>query len=209
CDVCYEKTSAKNGKTLTCGHFYCFHCLESLCRAALHDSALLPLKCCGAVMDSNLPRLVLSGADLVKIESLQDEYEKASFKVMHCPNRHCAVALDLDVFLAAGVQSSFSCPECGSDLCASCRGRWHPGRACAATRRRGPYAADPPLLSLARTRGWQRCPACGHLTERTAGCNHMTCLKPCLQQFCYACGQQWKSCECPTFGEATSAVGGQ
>lgn len=50
--------------------------------------------------------------------------------------------------------------------------------------------AEKQLLALAKREGWQRCPECHVMIERTEGCNEMTC--ECGQIFCYACGEAFE-----------------
>ena len=72
---------------------------------------------------------------------------------------------------------------------------------------------DAAMLRMARDKSWKRCPAsgCGHLVERTEGCNHMHCRCGC--DFCYQCGAAYSDrfptannvhgtpgCACPLFG---------
>lgn len=52
-------------------------------------------------------------------------------------------------------------------------------------------AEDAAMLHIAKQKQWKRCPACGHLVERTVGCNHMVCRCGC--DFCYACGTKYTS----------------
>lgn len=71
---------------------------------------------------------------------------------------------------------------------------------------------DAAMLRMAQQQSWKRCPAagCGHIVERTEGCNHMRCR--CGVDFCYACGSAYKdnkptadnvhgtpACNCPLF----------
>eukprot|EP00882_Tetradesmus_deserticola_P013459 GHRQ01014291.1.p1 GENE.GHRQ01014291.1~~GHRQ01014291.1.p1 ORF type:complete len:172 (-),score=20.74 GHRQ01014291.1:253-768(-) len=71
---------------------------------------------------------------------------------------------------------------------------------------------DAAMLRMAQQQAWKRCPAagCGHVVERTEGCNHMRCR--CGVDFCYACGSAYSSsqpsadnvhgipgCSCPLF----------
>jgi hypothetical protein len=68
------------------------------------------------------------------------------------------------------------------------------------------------MLRMAQQQLWKRYPAagCGHIVERSEGCNHMRCR--CGVDFCYACGSAYKdshptagnvhgtpACECPLF----------
>eukprot|EP00882_Tetradesmus_deserticola_P013925 GHRQ01014792.1.p2 GENE.GHRQ01014792.1~~GHRQ01014792.1.p2 ORF type:complete len:168 (+),score=34.79 GHRQ01014792.1:803-1306(+) len=71
---------------------------------------------------------------------------------------------------------------------------------------------DAAMLRMAQQQAWKRCPAagCGHVVERSEGCNHMRCR--CGVDFCYACGSAYRnsqpsadnvhgtpSCSCPLF----------
>lgn len=71
---------------------------------------------------------------------------------------------------------------------------------------------DAAILRMAAQHAWKRCPApgCGHIVEKTDGCNHMRCH--CGVGFCYACGSQYRDseptdenvhgtpgCSCPLF----------
>jgi E3 ubiquitin-protein ligase RNF144 len=42
------------------------------------------------------------------------------------------------------------------------------------------------LRVVAKAAGWQQCPRCKHMTERSAGCKFMVCR--CRASFCYLCG---------------------
>lgn len=47
---------------------------------------------------------------------------------------------------------------------------------------------------LAEEEGWKRCFVCHALVEHRDACQHMTCR--CGAQFCYVCGQRWRTCNC-------------
>ncbi|KAH7356784.1 IBR finger domain protein [Rhexocercosporidium sp. MPI-PUGE-AT-0058] len=55
------------------------------------------------------------------------------------------------------------------------------------------------VLETARENEWQRCYNCHRLVELDTGCNHMTCT--CHAQFCYKCGERWKTCRCAQWDE--------
>merc|ERR1719161_3531982 len=50
------------------------------------------------------------------------------------------------------------------------------------------------LTKFCRKMNWMRCFECGHVVEKKAGCNHITCI--CGAQFCYLCGARWGECKC-------------
>ncbi|KAI0506436.1 hypothetical protein F5B22DRAFT_623554 [Xylaria bambusicola] len=45
------------------------------------------------------------------------------------------------------------------------------------------------LISLAKRKGWKRCPSCRRLVEKVTGCDHISCR--CGQHFCYKCGEPY------------------
>ncbi|EEH33161.2 IBR finger domain-containing protein [Paracoccidioides lutzii Pb01] len=85
-----------------------------------------------------------------------------------------------------------TCFECGLTTCTTCKGSAH-DRDCPND------ILLEELLDTARENGWQRCYSCWRVVELDHGCNHMTCR--CGAQFCYICGQRWKSCACEQWDE--------
>jgi hypothetical protein len=67
-------------------------------------------------------------------------------------------------------------------------------------------AEDAAVHHIARRQAWKRCPAqgCGHLVERSDGCNHVLCLCGC--SFCYACGAPYADTQ-PTADNAHGTPG--
>ncbi|KAK3312633.1 hypothetical protein B0H66DRAFT_643822 [Apodospora peruviana] len=70
-----------------------------------------------------------------------------------------------------------TCPKCEATTCAICRGASHAGSPNCPT-----DSTAQGVLDLARANGWQRCPSCQTLVERTDGCDHMVCN--CKATFC-------------------------
>lgn len=84
------------------------------------------------------------------------------------------------------------CGKCLTTFCGLCRGPWevgskcHHGKSCAKFSRHIPDRDYAFVAQLADTRS---CPGCTLRTERTEGCNHMTC--PCGVEWCYVCECSW------------------
>lgn len=84
---------------------------------------------------------------------------------------------------------SSRCETCGEKMCFACGAPSHPGRACQDIR-------DTTVETWAQSRDAGRCPKCGTMIERTAGCNHMTCRRAsggCGYQFCWLCREEYSS----------------
>merc|ERR1719502_2194064 len=55
------------------------------------------------------------------------------------------------------------------------------------------------VVKFCRQMNFMRCFDCGHVIEKKAGCNHITCV--CGAHFCYLCGTKWGECKCQVIGE--------
>ncbi|PLB49144.1 hypothetical protein P170DRAFT_446878 [Aspergillus steynii IBT 23096] len=85
------------------------------------------------------------------------------------------------------------CTRCLERTHLACRSLEHPRANC-------PY--DLPLqavIAMAQEKQWQRCFRCRTMVELSHGSLHMVCR--CGHQFCYVCGQEWKTCHCPRWTE--------
>jgi hypothetical protein len=65
---------------------------------------------------------------------------------------------------------------------------------------------DAAMLRMAKDKNWKPCPGpgCGHLVERSEGCNHMHCRCGC--DFCYQCGTAYAD-NAPTANNAHGTPG--
>eukprot|EP00775_Hariotina_reticulata_P005403 gene5403-biopygen7207 len=100
-------------------------------------------------------------------------------------------------------QQPNECPYCHRAFCLACGTTgWHQNMTC------HQFQALPPdrrstdavvLMRLAEQQGWQQCPGCSFLVERTQGCNYVHCR--CGVGFCYVCGKRYKN-DCPTASNA-------
>uniref|UniRef100_K3X161 RING-type domain-containing protein n=1 Tax=Globisporangium ultimum (strain ATCC 200006 / CBS 805.95 / DAOM BR144) TaxID=431595 RepID=K3X161_GLOUD len=46
CISCSNMERKRELRVMTCGHFYCTECIYRMCRLALGDRSLIPLRCC-------------------------------------------------------------------------------------------------------------------------------------------------------------------
>mmetsp|Transcript_22041 Transcript_22041/g.25496 ORF Transcript_22041/g.25496 Transcript_22041/m.25496 type:complete len:528 (-) Transcript_22041:223-1806(-) len=93
-----------------------------------------------------------------------------------------------------------SCPTCDLNFCALCAKPWytlhkksgrrisHTGMLCSAYNNKS-ISDDGDFLSAANMVDARLCPGCSMRTDRTDGCNHMTC--PCGYEWCYVCEYRW------------------
>ncbi|KAM5343529.1 hypothetical protein ACJ41O_012066 [Fusarium nematophilum] len=176
--------TGRHAKTREC--ISCRDQFPQLSACSLQDESLFPPRCCG----QHIP---IEGNSRFLSPELVGEYraKKVEFET---PNRtYCS-----DPFCSTFVPPQFiaddvaHCPRCGRRSCVHCKGAWHKG-ICPSD------SASQEVLRIAADNGWQRCTACGRVVELEHGCNHMTCR--CGHQFCYLCGDRWKTCECEQWNE--------
>ncbi len=95
------------------------------------------------------------------------------------------------------------CPGCEHQFCALCNRPWstlsrhsgarisHTGKLCSVYGRKIISKEDDDYVDMADAGDARCCPSCSIRTNRTEGCNHITC--PCGYEWCYVCGSRWNS----------------
>ena len=79
-------------------------------------------------------------------------------------------------------RNAAACSQCTTLSCTQCPMSYHPGKKCE-------EVWDAGVVDLKNQEGWQNCPKCNALVEKSTGCDHMTCTMPgCDGKFCYFCG---------------------
>mmetsp|Transcript_96571 Transcript_96571/g.171692 ORF Transcript_96571/g.171692 Transcript_96571/m.171692 type:complete len:510 (-) Transcript_96571:295-1824(-) len=200
-------------------HSYCASCIRQMVKLGFKDRQLLPLRCCKSYVVSGDP-IDLAVAQMLS-ETAKAKYQEvmmlqAATSVMYCPRPSCGVLIILDDLLSAeGIKAArfgffadraadseisgpVGCPKCEQALCFQCRSEWHTGMNCAQYQWTVSKYADE-ITKFCRKMNWMRCFDCGHVIEKKAGCNHITCF--CGSQFCYLCGSKWGHCRCEIFDQ--------
>ncbi|KAI6709609.1 hypothetical protein JHW43_007879 [Diplocarpon mali] len=185
--VSESSTLAASRALLAPRHEYCGSCLQDLFNASITDDTLFPPRCCRELITpSGNVRIYLS-TDIVQLyEAKKIEFDTPNRT--YCSNPLCSSFIRVEHI--SGDQAS--CQRCRAVTCTICKSAAH----------RGDCPEDTALqlvLEVARDNGWQRCWSCHRMVELDTGCNHMTC--PCSAQFCYKCGERWKTCLCEQWDE--------
>ncbi|KAK0634232.1 hypothetical protein B0T17DRAFT_621749 [Bombardia bombarda] len=187
CVICTDKYDSSHVATSSCGHSYCRGCLENLFRTSFTDESLFPPRCCYNSVPFEASRSLLPSEVLREFEEKKTEFGTPNRTYCHAPSCSSFVSPQ---FIENGIAR---CVKCHTATCTTCKGRSHQGSDC---------PNDPAvrsLLDLAIEQGWKRCVSCHHMVELDHGCNHITCK--CGTQFCYICGERWKTCTCPQWEE--------
>lgn len=186
CVACREEVEFVNVARVSCHHEYCRSCLEDLFNASMTDESLFPPRCCRKPINISIARIFLKADLIQRYQKKKIEFETPNRTYCHSPE--CSTFIDTSHI----EREVATCPDCRRTNCTSCKGRAHIGDC-------PNDGAMQHLLVLAEQNGWQRCYSCWRLVELVHGCNHMTCF--CGAQFCYNCGERWKSCACEQWDE--------
>ncbi|KAG4429090.1 hypothetical protein IFR05_015429 [Cadophora sp. M221] len=185
CVSCLDDFEAPRMITLSC-HSYCPECFQRLISTALESETHWPAKCClnPIPAENILPHL--DHATKAKYQQRDAEWSIPTSDRIYCTHANCSTWIPPK---HVNTTRNFAkCPKCSKRTCSLCRGAYHNGSDC---------PQDPALqatANLAELEGWKRCYSCHAFVEHNKGCRHMTCR--CKAQFCYICGDRWKTCSC-------------
>lgn len=191
CGDSFTYTLIFEGKAvlLPCIHARCISCLNENVRVGLESRRNFPPRCCGAI-DVNDIAHYLTEDVLARWAEVQVEYEDIA--PVYCAVKECSRYLTKDA-LVEGAKWAL-CQNCDQRTCTGCLCL---ESAHEAGSDQCPERMDKMDKDLMQKKGWKPCPHCGHMVERTEGCDHMTC--DCGQDFCYACGAKYRGgmpCNC-------------
>ncbi|KAL2816425.1 hypothetical protein BDW59DRAFT_177361 [Aspergillus cavernicola] len=186
CCVCYDNFQPYRIVRLKCTHLYCADCLKSLFLRAMKDQSLFPPRCCREPIPLLLVQTYLPEQELEEFGSAKIEFTTADRT--YCSNMGCGKFIPPSRIAADRADCAF----CSTSTCAMCKNNYH----------QDDCASDPALqatLALVSREGWQRCFSCRALVQLGIGCYHITCK--CRAEFCYVCGETWKTCSCERWNE--------
>jgi hypothetical protein len=216
CQICLSPmTPSRQPLTLErCGHAFCADCVAGFVAAELDAGHAAALACPytlpaaaedGGGGDGGVCGLRLTDGDVEMAavcaspgagggEALHAKYARLRAQALNPRLRTCPWCG------AGGQEGDPSSPamECGSCHRAFCYAHANahpvPGMSCAQ------YAAatadDDRACAAAVAGDSRKCPGCGALVTKVAGCNHMQC--PCGASFCWLCGRVIDASELPT-----------
>ncbi|CCF36037.1 IBR finger domain-containing protein [Colletotrichum higginsianum] len=187
CNSCLSNYIATDLARCPCSHEYCRDCLQTLFETSLTDESLYPPRCCGRPIPVNDNREFLSSKLIGEFQAKAEELSTPNRTYCHRPT--CSTFIPKEFIKA----DTAVCQRCRHRTCVMCKGAEHKDQDCA----QDTLTQD--LLRIAAANGWQRCFSCRRIVELEHGCNHMTCR--CGAQFCYVCGNRWKTCNCAQWNE--------
>ncbi|OBS19889.1 hypothetical protein FPOA_11614 [Fusarium poae] len=177
CLACAEEFRLSSMTLAPCSHLFCKPCLRRLVSLAMANEVSFPARCC----DKTIPVTYRNGfsKEVVALyQAKRIEFEIPPLERVYCSSQPCAAFIP-PARIISGVGH---CAHCSTITCVTCKKKSHNGP-CGKLEEEDLQS----VLELAERTGWKRCGKCGHLIEKSVGCNHMICL--CGNDFCYNCGK--------------------
>ena len=185
CISCFEEVTINKVFRAPCKHNYCTSCLTALVNESIKDESRFPVRCCKKKVPTTRILKHLEDQDIKRnLSAKKREYATPQSQRLYCPAKECH-----STFI--GAASSFKsqyvpCPKCLKASCKWCRQPMHKGSPCAEDE------ATQELRRVAKSKGWQTCPGCKAVVQRSSGCRSIMCR--CGVNFCYLCGMKTSNC---------------
>jgi pSer/pThr/pTyr-binding forkhead associated (FHA) protein len=195
CELCLDDLPFDEFQGFECNHEFCRGCIYGYIKSRM-DGKNLPIPCpkCQKEVGPNDLQLCMDEVEFHKYQQILTDLllENNPQQYSCCPTPNC----DYAFFYLPGDKTDFLCPTCGKWYCLQCHVNYHSGVTCEKYQEWATEngKADQLFEKFVTGSKFKQCPGCNRWTEKTVGCNHMTCV--CKTQFCYVCGQLYpKKCK--------------
>lgn len=201
CIVCFESMSPDKTFTMNCGHkWYCVECWREYLKeqTSKSGSQVVNTRCmypkCPAKLNSDVFKKLADPRDYARYQYFQTKnFVESDKHLTFCPNPTCGDAVK---YHGVGRPTEVVECNCGARFCFQCGREQHSPVTCKMLdvwRQRNEDDTESVKLIQATSKP---CHHCGMATERTQGCNHMTCRKEqggCGGEWCWMCRGDWKT----------------
>ncbi|XP_078375582.1 E3 ubiquitin-protein ligase parkin-like [Oculina patagonica] len=197
------------------GHAVCLDCFEIYCTTKLNDRQFVHSETYGYTLpcpgnSGSCTSALISEAHHFRVlgEDQYDRYHRFGTEEfvlksggVLCPGRGCGMGL-----LPEPGMRSVKCDGCKLEFCKECKEPFRRGHSCQQSQSNDAPNARPSRYQVnaenARRARWEaeakqvieriskRCPGCRTNTEKSGGCNHMTCPR-CKFEWCWICLIAW------------------
>lgn len=201
CIICYESVPYDFTFSLNCGHkYYCLDCWKEYLKESTirSGSQIVNTRCiypkCTVKLNSDHWKKLAEQKDFDRyMYFFTKNYVESDKHLAFCPNATCGNAVK---YHGVGRPTEVVECTCGAKFCFSCGREQHSPVSCKMLDQwRLRNEDDQESLRLIQATS-KPCFHCGMPTERTQGCNHMTCRKEqggCGGEWCWMCRGDWKS----------------
>jgi IBR domain/IBR domain, a half RING-finger domain len=232
CPVCMDEMVLSDCVVPGCGHAHCVDCFTQYASVKVNnsgagdaaDTITCPAPDCGDVIDYALLRSVLDPKTLQRFQNFSaSSYVAKASNLQWCPApggcpKNGVIALSHKYGASALGKSAImvGC-ECGFIFCFGCGREGHWPAECAHIdwfeKQFGRQLDADGSANDMQSVSWlekytQDCPKCRAPTEKSGGCNHMTC-QTCRYEYCWMCLSIWSGSHytCQAVEDRSSAGG--
>jgi len=165
CTSCLDNFKSMEVLLVSCKkHYWCKDCLLAYFQSSFRDMAIFPPRCCDERIKLRDVLTFLPNEVQKLYSDKWIEYNTPDKEKTYCSNAKCSIFL----FPEDLSGDKGTCPKCLTLACIKCKGKYHLGKCT------NNYDEDlQKVLKLADRKGWQTCPKCGHVVEKTRGCDHI------------------------------------
>eukprot|EP01111_Echinosteliopsis_oligospora_P011267 TRINITY_DN3678_c0_g1_i1.p1 TRINITY_DN3678_c0_g1~~TRINITY_DN3678_c0_g1_i1.p1 ORF type:complete len:498 (-),score=101.71 TRINITY_DN3678_c0_g1_i1:272-1765(-) len=201
CLICFDTVPIGNTFAMHCNHkYYCKDCWRDYLReqTARSGSQVVNTKCmfpkCPAKLNLDVWKQLSNPKDYERfMYFFTKNYVDSDKHLSYCPNASCGNAVK---YHGTGRPTDLVECDCGAKFCFSCGREQHAPVSCKLLDNwNSKNEDDQESLRLIQATS-KPCHHCGMATERTQGCNHMTCRKEqggCGGEWCWMCRGDWKT----------------
>ena len=177
CEICSEVFIPNNENTVKqCGHSYCNSCWYDFLSAQIQENKL----CQEKLNDEFIIHLLNNNKELIK----KYKKYKLEYEILNNPNKKICPFPNCDSYLELKnpKNKNVTCLNYHT-FCFLCLKKPHGKLACN-------QELDNSIREFAKKNFVKKCPNCSIVSEKNAGCNHMTCPK-CKYQWCWLCNGKY------------------
>ena len=186
CPICSDSFSPTKKNTLNnCGHSFCDDCWYDYLFLKIKDNKLTSIKCLNyeceeKLSDKFLIELLKKNKELIK---KYKKYKK-ELDIINDPNKKLCPFPNCDSYLMLKDKNK-KVAKCKKNhsFCFLCLEKPHGDLPCK-------EHLDASMIEFSKNNFIKKCPNCSIITEKSSGCNHITCAK-CNYQWCWLCNQKY------------------
>ena len=187
CEICGDEYIINSSNKLEkCGHSFCISCWFDFLSVKINENKLSSIKCLDYNCEEKLNDEFIINI-LNKDEILIKKYKKykLELEILNNPNKKLCPYPNCDSYLELKEirNKDVKCLN-NHTYCFICLKKPHGKLSCDKNN------IDNDIIEYAKNNFIKKCPKCSIITEKNAGCNHITCTK-CGYQWCWLCNEQY------------------
>jgi len=187
CEICGDKYIINfSNKLEKCGHSFCDSCWFDFLSVKINENKLSSIKCLDYNCEEKLNDEFIINL-LNKDNNLIKKYKryKLELEIINNPNKKLCPYPNCDSYLELKEKRNkdVKCLN-NHNYCFICLKKPHGKLSCDKDN------IDKDIKEYAKNNFIKKCPKCSIITEKNAGCNHITCTK-CGYQWCWLCNEKY------------------